>query len=46
MASKETKSKHNKCGECGLRIRCGDLEKHKEGIHHKQRMQKRKESKK
>ncbi len=34
----DRKSKYAKCPDCGLKIRCGDIERHKKGMHHIQRV--------
>ncbi len=31
------RSKYDRCPDCGLKIRCRDLESHKNGFHHKRR---------
>ena len=35
MARIKNKLKHKRCSECGLRIRCGSVERHNEGLSHK-----------
>lgn len=40
MADHETK--HERCPDCGLWIRCDDIEKHENGWHHRERMKTRK----
>ena len=32
------KSKYAKCPKCGLKIRCGDVERHEKGLHHRNRV--------
>lgn len=36
-------SKYERCGACGLKIRCGDVERHEAGFHHKRRLETLKE---
>jgi hypothetical protein len=32
-------SKYKRCKDCGLKIRCGNVERHEQGFHHKRRIE-------
>ena len=37
--NKSPDRKYKCCEECGLDIRCGDVDRHKAGFHHKNRLE-------
>lgn len=37
MAKEQVVSKYQKCAKCGLKIRCGNVERHEKGWNHNNR---------